>query len=121
MGGRRISRRSALRRTHLIVGLPFLCGAVLFAQGDARVKGATIEGVVTRSGTGEPVHEVLVTVSGASGARSAVTDDKGRFMVAGLAPGAYKLEASATLFVRARKNRLNLAPDQRLDVDVQLT
>jgi len=110
-----------LRRTYLVVGLLFLSAAALLAQSGARIRGATIEGAVTRSGTGEPLRDVLVTATGVSGTRTAVTDEKGRFLLTGLAPGAYKLEASAALFVRARKGRLNLAPDERLGVDVQLT
>jgi Carboxypeptidase regulatory-like domain len=110
-----------LRTTLAGVGLLFLSGTVLFAQSGAAVKGGTIEGVVTRSGTGEPLHDVLVTATGVSGQKRAVTDEKGRFLLADLASGAYSLEASAMLFVRARKNGLNVAPDQRLGVDVQLT
>jgi Carboxypeptidase regulatory-like domain len=109
-----------VRTAFAVIALLFACVATLPGQG-ARGKSATIEGVVRKSGSGEPLPDVRVTLNGTSGTLSAVTDEKGRFVVANLPPGVYTLEASATLFVRARKHRLNVAPDQRLGVDVQLT
>jgi hypothetical protein len=104
-----------------MLALLFLCVATLAGQGGVSVKRGAIEGVVMRSGTGELLRDVRVTVTGIGGERSTVTNDKGRFLIAELAPGTYNLEASAALFVRARKSRLNVAPDQRLGIDVQLT
>ena len=104
------------------VGLLFACAAVLSGQDKPRVKPATVEGIVTQLGTGEPLRDARVTLTGVSGGKSAATNEKGQFRFAELAPGAYSLEASATLFVRTRKNNLNLLPDQHLrDVNLQLT
>src|SRR5262249_23492920 len=80
--------------------------------------------MVTKLGTGEPLRNIRVTVSGGSGSRSVTTDAQGRFLISDLAPGGYTLEAFGVLFVRTRKakNYLNLSPDQHLrDVNLQLT
>jgi len=107
------------------VGMLLVYAAALFGWQDSgtKVKPATIEGIVTKSGTGEPLRDVRVTVTGA-GVDSVTTNAEGRFRIADLAPGAYNLDASATLFVPTRKNNLylNLSPDQHLrDVNIQLT
>jgi protocatechuate 3,4-dioxygenase beta subunit len=103
-------------------GLLLAYATALCAQQSAKLKPATIDGMVTRLGTGEPLRDVRVTVTGASETRNVTTDAKGRFLIAELAPGTYSLDASATLFVRARKSKLTLSPDEHLrDVNLQLT
>ena len=97
-----------------VAALVFGGVAALVGQDNPTVKPATIEGIVTRAGTGEPLRDVRVTATGVSGARSATTNEKGRFLIAELMPGVYNLDASATSFVRARKNRLILFSDQHL-------
>src|SRR5580700_6626922 len=42
---------------------------------------------------GEPVGGIHVFVRGRSGLQSAQTDDQGRFRIAGLSPGSYRIEA----------------------------
>src|SRR5262245_34302065 len=89
-----------------------------------KVKPATVEGMVTKVGTGEPVPEVRVTATPETGsttgaaAKNASTDEKGHFIIEGLQPGTYSVTATRTLFVRARRNTaaltLNLAADQHI-------
>lgn len=101
-----------------------LVSAALFGQENpTRGEPAAIEGTVTKLGTGEPLPDVRVTATGASGARKVTTDAQGRFVITDLAPGTYNLDASATLFARARRNSLNLnvSRGQHLrDVNIQL-
>src|ERR1051326_2635974 len=116
---------SILKRISLLAaGLLLVYVAALFGQDNSQRKPATIEGIVTQFGTGEALRDVRVTATGTAATRSATTNAQGRFLIADLPPGSYTLDASATLFVRARKNNfhLNLSSDQHLrDLHVQLT
>jgi len=69
----------------------------------------TIQGVVIKAGTGEPVHKATVDVYPAANRRvgndeaqggSAETDAMGRFEIKGLNPGRYYLSAQRNGFVR---------------------
>lgn len=56
---------------------------------------ATVRGVVTLASTGEPLAGVAIRATPTSGpARSAVSDDYGRYQVQGITPGAIALSAS---------------------------
>jgi protocatechuate 3,4-dioxygenase beta subunit len=67
----------------------------------------TIQGVVVKAGTGEPLHKATVearpavnrTVNGQSEGGTAETDAMGRFELKGLAPGRYHLSAERNGFV----------------------
>jgi len=62
----------------------------------------TIQGVVIKAGTGEPLHKATVEAypsGGRSEGNSAVTDAMGRFELKGLAPGRYDLSAQRNGFV----------------------
>lgn len=69
----------------------------------------TIQGVVIKAGTGEPLHKATVEATPAVNRRgptdesqggSAETDAMGRFEMKGLAPGQYRLTASRNGYVR---------------------
>ena len=69
----------------------------------------TIQGVVIKAGTGEPLHKASVEASPVANRRgptdesqggSAETDAMGRFEMKGLAPGQYRLTASRNGYVR---------------------
>src|SRR5208282_283199 len=69
----------------------------------------TIQGVVIKAGTGEPLHKATVEALPAANRRgpadesqggSAETDAMGRFEMKGLAPGQYRLTASRNGYVR---------------------
>lgn len=105
-------------------GLWLVFAAVLFGQENpTRGEPAAIEGIVTKLRTGEPLPDVRVTATGASGAKKVTTNAQGRFVITDLAAGTYNLDASATLLVRARRNSLNLkvTPGQHLrGINIQL-
>jgi iron complex outermembrane recepter protein len=85
-------------RLPLASGLaPFLAAIALGvgagqAVGQAAGSGGSIEGVVTDE-AGVPLARVLVAVVGSD--RRVVTDEAGRFLVRGVAPGARRVEATA--------------------------
>ncbi|MEZ5315964.1 MAG: carboxypeptidase-like regulatory domain-containing protein [Vicinamibacterales bacterium] len=61
----------------------------------------SILGVVTESGTGQPVGDVRVRATGSAvrGSQTAITDEDGRFAFAGLAEGTVTLSASKAGYV----------------------
>jgi protocatechuate 3,4-dioxygenase beta subunit len=64
----------------------------------------TIQGVVVKAGTGEPLHKAVVEAWSSNGksdssAAAAVTDAMGRFELKGIAPGRYDLSAQRNGFV----------------------
>jgi protocatechuate 3,4-dioxygenase beta subunit len=62
----------------------------------------TIQGVVIKAGTGEPLHKATVearVLGGPSQGISTMTDAMGRFELKGLAPGQYRLSAKHNGFV----------------------
>ena len=65
---------------------------------------ATIEGVVTKVGTTEPVPRASIVVTMIQGqlsdVRTVVADDSGRFVVTNLAPGSHRIFAAKDGYVR---------------------
>jgi protocatechuate 3,4-dioxygenase beta subunit len=54
---------------------------------------STIQGLVLRAGTGEPVADAIVGPNRHRGSNSVRTDGDGRFRISGLSPGRYKPQA----------------------------
>src|SRR5574340_1359530 len=87
----------------------------------------TVEGLVVNAATGEPLKKAgirLRRADGGSGMRSysATTDASGKFTIADVAPGAYRLSAQRNGFVDADWNAasaFSLSPRQRM-TDVSL-
>jgi hypothetical protein len=105
----------------IICGLLLVSVAVVGQQTPTKPKAASVAGIVTRDGTGEPIPDVQVTATASSpeGApKSATSDAEGRFVISDLAPGRYTINAVRTLFVRARRNSaslsVNLTADEHL-------
>jgi len=101
--------------------------AALGQEGAQKPKLATIEGLVTRIGTNEPMPDVRIAATPESGGapRNATTNAQGKFTIADLPPGRYGLSASRTLFVRPRRDtgalNVTLTPGQHLrDVVIHL-
>ena len=65
---------------------------------------ATIEGVVTKVGTTEPVPRASIVVTRIQGqlsdVKTVVADDSGRFVVTNLAPGSHRIFAAKDGYVR---------------------
>ncbi|HZI50805.1 MAG TPA: carboxypeptidase-like regulatory domain-containing protein, partial [Terriglobia bacterium] len=94
-----------------------LIAAVAVAQTDLRT--ATVDGVVRNLKTGEPLADVRVAFApeftpagatpAANTAKNATTDADGKFSITGIQPGRYLVNATRTLFFRARKDAGPLA------------
>jgi hypothetical protein len=76
------------------------------SQGRDRTQATTPQGTAALSGrvltadTGRPVKRARVTAAGGGrGSHSAMTDDQGRYQIAGLVAGSYTITASKTGFV----------------------
>src|SRR5262245_40788742 len=72
------------------------CSGVLSAQGQL-----ALSGLVTDAASGAPISGAVVTVSGntLSAVSSTVSQEGGRFRVAGLPPGRYRVRVSKPGFV----------------------
>jgi large repetitive protein len=115
-------RHCIVRSIFWTLGVLIASAAIARGQDASRIRPATIEGIVFRVGTGEPLRAARVTLTGIAGAKSATTNDKGRFLIVDVSPGVYTVEASASLFVPSRKSQLQLSSDQHLrDVAIPLT
>jgi hypothetical protein len=92
-----------------------LFGVVANAQSPT----ASVTGVV-RTASGTPVAAARVSATNASSPamRSAATDANGRYVIAGLAPGAYSVTASAVGFRRATRSSVRV--DNATTVDLVL-
>jgi protocatechuate 3,4-dioxygenase beta subunit len=109
--------------------------------GGSPAPGATISGIATREGTGEPLSGVLIEVTpdrGDSGLRgrvgvaalSALTDSDGRYRLSGVSEGDYRLAAYRDGFVRFEYEQprpgadgavLEVTSDDPITVPVTLT
>src|SRR5262249_26575858 len=91
------------------------------AAGQARVTGADIVGTVRdASGAGLPAPEVTVVNRAAKVTRTVVTDGRGRYLVAALPPGTYRLKADAHGFASETREGLVLVLGQSAEADVTL-
>jgi len=68
-------------------------------QSDNADRLSSVKGIVTNAVTGEPLRKAYVGLEGKAG-NSAITDDKGRFSIEKIEPGAYRLEAERPGFLR---------------------
>jgi hypothetical protein len=93
----------------------------------AQTETATVEGIVVKQGSTDPVQGAVVTFTPLSGTpKTATSGEDGKFIAANLTPGRYQIASTRTGFVKALRGsgpaNLTLAPGQRLtDVRIQLT
>lgn len=114
---------------HIICALLVAASTALTGQNASeKPKPSSIEGVVTRIGTGEPLSGVRVTVTPEPGGLSstATTNAQGRFTILNLQPGRYTVDVARTLFVRPPRSAdsliVTLGADQHVrDLNIQLT
>lgn len=104
--------RSQVRPNEIGVAVLLLAGLMLALVPAAQAAGpgtSTISGVV-RDAQGVAQMGALVQVLGANAATlgTAFTDPRGRYVITNLSPGLYLVRASATLFVPATRNNLQL-------------
>jgi hypothetical protein len=107
--------------------MPHLLALFLTLSFLAQAETATVEGVVVKQGTSDPVQGAVVTFTPVTGSgRTATSGEDGKFTIANLPAGRYSLTSTRTGFVKARRAggpaNLTLAAGQRLaDVRIQLT
>lgn len=91
---------------------------VLAAQDRSAIDSATVEGIIVRQGSTQPIQGVALTFTHEGGsARIATTREDGRFRIESLIPGRYEVRLARTGFVRSTSRQpmnLTLAPGQRL-------
>jgi protocatechuate 3,4-dioxygenase beta subunit len=96
---------------------PILALLVLVLQAPER---ATLEGVVTKAGTNEPVPRASIVVTMIQGqlsdVQTVVTDDSGRFTVRNLAPGSHRVFAQRDSFVRSEYGQRGTRPGTPVDL-----
>src|SRR6185436_15976276 len=97
---RRFWRFRMSRTVLLLVAALLLAPAGAMAQ--ARLTGADVSGTVTdESGAAVPGAVVTVTSVDTNVSRTATTDTRGRYLVAALPPGAYRIAVEAKGFASA--------------------
>ncbi len=97
-----------------------LCLALLAGQGRAEEQGtATLGGQVTDP-LGSLVVGARVRVTGPAGAKSARTDARGAYALAGLAPGSYTVTVTKEGFSPFKSDPISLAAGRTTPLDVQL-
>jgi len=110
---------SARKRLTLVaLSLILLCSAAaMYAQAGAKLEGTVLDA------QGNAIGKAQVTAKNeASGAvRTSYADGAGSFVLSGLTPGTYTVEAVAPGFGTAQKTSIALAADQTLDVPLRLS
>src|SRR5437764_15023993 len=82
----------------------------------AQIPAATIQGIVFKKSTGEPLTKTVVELRAAEGVRqlyTAVTSDDGRFVFPNLQPGRYRLRAARAGHVSNEQTEERAAPAAR--------
>jgi Carboxypeptidase regulatory-like domain/TonB-dependent Receptor Plug Domain len=99
----------------ILLALPAAAGA------QARLTGADLSGTVTdQTGAALPGVSVTATNADTNVARSVTTDQRGRFTIAALPPGTYKVTASISGFVNETRDQAVLQLGQAVVMDFQL-
>src|SRR5258705_3159780 len=105
-----LSRRRTMRRW---LGS---CAVLLLVLTAATVRGQSTTGTIGGrivDAQGFVMPGVIVTVTGAQGAKSAVTDGEGRFSLPFLTPGTYTLRAELPGFKTIDRTNIEVRLDQR--------
>lgn len=98
-----------------------LCLFPSIATAQARLTGADIQGSV-RDASGAVLSGATVTVTNLETnlVRTAVTDAKGRYVVAALPPGSYRIVAALASFATQIRDKVSLVLGQSADIDFAL-
>ena len=118
VGGEILSTRAFGLRTRILVAVVLsmvFVAPCLWAQTTA-----TIQGTITDP-TNAPLVGVQVSVTGSQGARTAVTDQKGFYLIPNLPPGTYRLTATLESFAPGEARAIELRRDQALTLNLTLT
>lgn len=104
-----------MRRSFLLIVVPLLLGAPLAA----RAQPATLSGVATDTKS-QPLPGVTVTLSGRGVPKVAVTDGEGRYQLASLEPGVYKLRFELEGFKPVERPETVVTAGQAATADASL-
>ena len=91
----------------------------LLVIGRAQTRVGQINGVVTDS-SGAVLPGVTVTIAGGGTSRTAITNEKGAFVVLNLAPGPYTIVAALSGFEIVRLERIEVVADQSSKLSIAL-
>ena len=95
-----------------------LSSATAFGQGSTT---ATIRGNIQDSSGGVlPGATVTVTNTGTKAVQSAVSDDRGQYLLAGLFPGTYDLKVELSGFKSYQQRAITLSPSDTRGIDIRL-
>ena len=112
---------SARSRTVAVVVLACAFALPWDAGAQARLTGADLSGtIVDQSGGAMPGVTVTVTNVATNLTRTTASDDRGRYTVAALPPGTYRLTADVTGFVTETRDQVVLLLGQSVTMDFQL-
>ena len=112
---------SARSRTVAVVVLACAFALPWDAGAQARLTGADLSGtIVDQSGGAMPGVTVTVTNLATNLTRTTASDDRGRYTVAALPPGTYRLTADITGFVTETRDQVVLLLGQSVTMDFQL-
>ena len=105
----------------MLLPVLFSIGLLLPPQGAAATTGA-IQGVVLETGSRAPIAEARVSVTGAGISAAATTDVNGRFTVASLQPGRYRVivERERFAFEGAMAPVVNVSAGHTVDVTIEM-
>src|SRR4029078_11274974 len=103
-----------MRNRWVVLVLAFL-GCAISGGGAAQDTGGTLAGR-TVDAQGLPLPGVAVTVTGAQGAKTAVSDADGRFTVPLLTPGPYTVHAELQGFAPVDRTDIQVGLGQRIDL-----
>ena len=112
-----------MRRSRWICTLVLFASAVAFSHpAAAQIGGGTIRGtVVDAAGAPVPGASVTVTSAGTGLSRSAITAERGGFVVMALAPGGYRLTVEFPGFRSLTRHGLYLATGETINLDLAMT
>jgi predicted short-subunit dehydrogenase-like oxidoreductase (DUF2520 family) len=80
----------------------------------------SISGTVNDQTGAVVVNASISVIQGANVVRTVISDDKGNYSVAGLAPGSYNVTASAPGFKKFEADNLTVTPGQPIPMDIGL-
>ncbi len=109
-----LKTRMRIFRTWVVGVLVLLQTAALYAQNSG-----SIAGTVTDDTTGEPVVGATVLIGGT--AKGAASDAEGRFTIAGLAPGTYRIDVSMISYDARSLERIVVRQGETARIAVTLT
>ena len=107
-------------RSAVLAGFVLLLPSSVFAAAQASTS-ATLRGHIEDSTGGVlPGATITLTHSGTKAMQTAVTDDRGQYLFAGLFPSTYELKVELAGFKTYERTNLVLSPNDTRGLDVRL-